>query len=309
RGDDGVATYSSRGPTRGYYTNSSGQKVYDNLIKPDLVAPGNKIVAAEAVGCDMVYYHPELNADPTETNQYHYVMYMSGSSVAAPVVSGAAALLLQANPSLTPNLVKAILMYSAQPLAGFNTLEQGAGELNIDGAVRIAKIIKNPLPALANGQAMLSSALPAQSSTISGQTFPWSQAVITNWSFVYGSSLMNNWQGMYAQGVMLSDGTYYYSGQLWENTNNVASGVLLGDGIHKSDGTSLISGGLLYNGSSVLLANATLLTDNTLLADATLLSDSTLIADGVLLGDTVGYYCPGDTTTAMAPYSGSTGTQ
>jgi serine protease AprX len=309
RGDDGVSTYSSRGPTRGYYTNSSGQKVYDNLIKPDLVAPGNKIVAAEAVGCDMVYYHPELNADPTETNQYHYVMYMSGSSVAAPVVSGAAALLLQANPSLTPNLVKAILMYSAQPLAGFNTLEQGAGELNIDGAVRIAKIIKNPLPALANGQAMLSSALPAQSSTISGQTFPWSQAVITNWSFVYGSALMNNWQGMYGQSVLLADATYLSSGQLWENTSDVSSGVLLTDGIHKSDGTSLISGGLLYNGSAVLLADGTLLNDSVLLADASLLSDSTLLANGTLISDTIGYYCPGDSTTGMTPYSGSTGTQ
>src|SRR5262249_15615984 len=43
RSDDTVATYSSRGPTRSFYVNSSGQKVYDNLIKPDLVAPGNRI--------------------------------------------------------------------------------------------------------------------------------------------------------------------------------------------------------------------------------------------------------------------------
>jgi serine protease AprX len=309
RGDDGVATYSSRGPTRGYYTNSSGQKVYDNLVKPDLVAPGNKIVAAEAVGCDLVYYHPDLDADPSETNQYHYVMRMSGTSVAAPAVSGAAALLLQANPSLTPNLVKAILMYTAQPLAGFNTLEQGAGELNIDGAVRIAKIVKNPLPALANGQAMLTSALPAESSTIAGQTFPWSQAVITNWSFVYGSALMNNWQGMYGQSVLLADATYLSSGQLWENTSDVSSGVLLGDGIHKSDGTTLTSGPLIYNGSSTLLGDGTLLTDSTLLGDSTVLSDSTLLSEGVLIADTIGYYCPGDSTAAMTPYSGSTGTQ
>jgi subtilisin family serine protease len=236
-------------------------------------------------------------------------MTMSGTSVAAPAVSGAAALLLQANPTLTPNLVKAILMYTAQPLAGFNTLEQGAGELNIDGAVRIARIIQNPLQALTNGQAMLTSALPAQSSTICGQTFPWSQAVITNWSFLYGSPLMSDWQGMYAQGVLLADGTFYYSSQLWENTNDVASGVLLSEGIYKSDGTSLISGPILYNGSSTFLANAVLLTDTTLLADATVLSDATLLAEGVLMSDTIGYYCPGDDTAAMTPYSGSTGAQ
>ena len=45
--------------------------------------------------------------------------------------------MLQANPKLTPNMTKMILMYTAQQLAGFNMLEQGAGELNIDGAVRL----------------------------------------------------------------------------------------------------------------------------------------------------------------------------
>ncbi|HEY0348276.1 MAG TPA: S8 family serine peptidase, partial [Pyrinomonadaceae bacterium] len=41
--DDGVATYSSRGPTRSSYTDANGVRHYDNLIKPDLIAPGNKL--------------------------------------------------------------------------------------------------------------------------------------------------------------------------------------------------------------------------------------------------------------------------
>jgi subtilisin family serine protease len=48
RNDDTVTTYSSRGPTRGYWTDTYGTKHYDNLIKPDIVAPGNKLVSAEA---------------------------------------------------------------------------------------------------------------------------------------------------------------------------------------------------------------------------------------------------------------------
>lgn len=48
RGDDGVTTYSSRGPTRSYWKDWSGTKHYDNLIKPDLVAPGNKVMGAAA---------------------------------------------------------------------------------------------------------------------------------------------------------------------------------------------------------------------------------------------------------------------
>src|SRR5260370_34694936 len=48
RTDDSVTSFSSRGPTRSFWTDAAGVKYYDNLIKPDLVAPGNKIVAAEA---------------------------------------------------------------------------------------------------------------------------------------------------------------------------------------------------------------------------------------------------------------------
>src|SRR6185295_13697522 len=40
RSDDGVASFSSRGPTRSYWTDAVGVKHYDNLIKPDIVAPG-----------------------------------------------------------------------------------------------------------------------------------------------------------------------------------------------------------------------------------------------------------------------------
>ena len=59
--------------------------------------------------------------------------------MAAPVVSGTVALMLQANPKLTPNLVKAILQYTAQEYPGYDSLRQGAGFLNSLGAVRLAK--------------------------------------------------------------------------------------------------------------------------------------------------------------------------
>ena len=47
RSDDAVASFSSRGPTRSFTTDEEGQRHYDNLIKPDLVAPGNKFIAGE----------------------------------------------------------------------------------------------------------------------------------------------------------------------------------------------------------------------------------------------------------------------
>ncbi len=48
RSDDIVTTYSSRGPTRSYWTEWNGRRHYDNLMKPDLVAPGNKIIGSSA---------------------------------------------------------------------------------------------------------------------------------------------------------------------------------------------------------------------------------------------------------------------
>jgi len=52
--------------------------------------------------------------------------------------------MLQANPNLTPNLVKALLQYTAQVYPGYSPLRQGAGFLNSLGAVRLAKYYYNP---------------------------------------------------------------------------------------------------------------------------------------------------------------------
>ena len=68
---------------------------------------------------------------------------LSGTSMAAPVVSGTVALMLQANPNLTPNLIKGILMYTAQDYHGYKALEQGAGFLNTYGAVRLAQVLRD----------------------------------------------------------------------------------------------------------------------------------------------------------------------
>jgi subtilisin family serine protease len=65
-------------------------------------------------------------------------MSLSGTSMAAPVVTGTVALMLQANPSLTPNAVKAILQFTAQTYPGYDPLTQGADFVNADGAVSLA---------------------------------------------------------------------------------------------------------------------------------------------------------------------------
>jgi subtilisin family serine protease len=71
-------------------------------------------------------------------------MSLTGTSMSTPVVSGTVALMMQANPALTPNLVKAILQYTAEHDDGYDRLTQGAGFLNAKGAVELAAHFASP---------------------------------------------------------------------------------------------------------------------------------------------------------------------
>ncbi len=122
--------------------------------------------------------------------------------MATPVAAGTAALMLQANPSLTPNLVKALLMYTAQPLAGFNMFEQGAGQLNIAGAVQLARSVRTDLSATTTvGSPLLTvEAPPAPETTIANHTFTWSRGIILNHTYAIGLDLITKYQLVYASG-------------------------------------------------------------------------------------------------------------
>lgn len=136
RFDDVVAPYSSRGPTR-----------IDYQAKPDLVAPGTGVVSLS--NPSSLFYTTQalflLNGSMAGNGSKPYLS-LTGTSMAAPVVSGTIALMLQANPNLTPNLVKAILQYTAQPYPAFNPLTEGAGFLNTKGAVELARFFARATP-------------------------------------------------------------------------------------------------------------------------------------------------------------------
>jgi subtilisin family serine protease len=102
RSDDVMASYSSHGPTRSYFTDAAGNKHYDHVIKPDVVAPGNKIIGASAPSNRLLTINPSLSNLTLNTfGTDNDMMYQSGTSMSAPVVTGSAALLFQLNPKLT----------------------------------------------------------------------------------------------------------------------------------------------------------------------------------------------------------------
>ncbi|MEH7014141.1 S8 family serine peptidase, partial [Neobacillus niacini] len=106
-----LASFSSRGPAR---------ITYD--IKPEVTAPGVSVFSTVPS-----YMH---GADQNGKYEYAYDN-LSGTSMATPNVAGVAALLLQANPNLTPAQIKETLMNTADPLNGdYSVYEVGAGQVD-----------------------------------------------------------------------------------------------------------------------------------------------------------------------------------
>ncbi len=285
RSDDALTSYSSRGPTRGFWTDDGGARHYDNLLKPDLVAPGNKIVGAAASNNALLAGHPELNADASQPAARR-MMYLSGTSMSAPVVAGAAALLLQANPSLTPSLVKALLMLTAQPVYGFNTLEQGAGLLNVEGALRLAKLVRTDLSATTPlGAPLLDSGAPVPQSTVAGETFWWSQGLVLSHTYASGSDLYTLYQKVYAAGAQLgSAANEGADGSQTLNTTLMTGGVTLGRWLLTSDGSTMVGGTPVADAASLL--NGSLDGTGVMAGDGTMVGDGTMAGDGIMAGDT-----------------------
>src|SRR5205085_6659723 len=124
-GDDTVATYSSRGPTR-----------YDFAVKPDLAAPGNKIVSLEAQKSYLLRNFSSLHVAGLPTNAY---FRLSGTSMATPMVSGAAALLLQGNPGMSGAQMKLALQMGATYMPTAGLMAAGAGNANFWGSRKLAQ--------------------------------------------------------------------------------------------------------------------------------------------------------------------------
>ncbi len=122
--DDLLASFSAYGTTQ------------SGCAKPDIVAPGRNIISLNAGTSTTLYKaYPDHRVSVPGLGPDHYFR-MSGTSMASAVAAGAAALLLQDEPRLTPDQVKFRLMATARP---FNDgVGVGAGYLDIYAAVRRA---------------------------------------------------------------------------------------------------------------------------------------------------------------------------
>ena len=200
RTDDVPASYSSKGPT-----------LWDQVVKPDLVAPGNLVVSTYADGLTLAQENPlnpipnslyQVNGNSTSSNTY---FILSGTSMATPMVSGAVALMLQQNPALTPDQVKARLMLTAfkNLIPAATATDQvtrqtyslqadiftvGAGYLDIQAALA-STALASPVA----GSAMSPTATVDSSGNVvmvNGTSVIWGGSVLWGRSSVWGNSVL-----------------------------------------------------------------------------------------------------------------------
>lgn len=112
---DSITDFSSKGP-----------RSEDNLLKPEIAAPGSRVISAGM-------------------GQGDKTVQMDGTSMAAPHMSGAMALIKQAHPGLSAAELKAVAMNSAKILSNKTgvvpTTLQGAGRVQIDKAIALPVLV------------------------------------------------------------------------------------------------------------------------------------------------------------------------
>ncbi len=129
-----LAEFSSRGVKGegGSFTIDGESWTFEN--RPTIVAPGVDVISTRVIGpvASLAAQQDIENLDPAHVPFY---THMSGTSMATPLAAGIVALMLEANPSLSPAQVKAILQKTATNMPGRESWEVGAGYVNAYAAV------------------------------------------------------------------------------------------------------------------------------------------------------------------------------
>jgi serine protease AprX len=164
-GDDTIPSFSTRG---------------DGVRNPDVVAPGKSLQGLRVPGS---YIDTQYGGTAAFEGRY---FRGSGTSQAAAVVSGAAALLLQQRPSMTPDQVKALLTGTATTLPAADVQAQGNGLVNVNMALWSPTPVAKQLFPLSTGTGSLDGARGAAKLVLGGVTLSGEKDIFGN---AYSSTL------------------------------------------------------------------------------------------------------------------------
>ncbi len=230
RVDDKIASYSSKGPT-----------VLDHIVKPDLVAPGNNMASLRVAGSTLDTAYPQFELASSNGTSKYFVL--SGTSMATPIVSGAVALLLQQNSSLTPDQVKARLMKTAWKGIGqftsshdylgnlynneYDLFTYGAGYLDVDNALGNTDLATGVAvsPTAVNNNGTISIVNTTLDSNFSGSSVVWgATSVVWGNSVVWGANAFSATSVVWgATSVVWGATSETGYSVVWGATSNVAS--------------------------------------------------------------------------------------
>lgn len=138
------AGFSSRGEDDGTGTDVAGQPADIDAppnLRPDITAPGNDIKSARSSGAGVTNTAGTALGNDINTIPPAFLPYYTtsqGTSFAAPHVSGVIALMLEANPALSPDEIVTLLRETATPMPGYTERTVGAGFVDAHNAVRAA---------------------------------------------------------------------------------------------------------------------------------------------------------------------------
>jgi serine protease AprX len=247
--DDTVASYSSKGPT-----------LLDHVVKPDLVAPGNRIVSLASPGSTLVSSILSLNIQPITTCLLGLLSNncgisgkytrLSGTSMATPIVAGAAALMFQKDATLTPDTIKARMMKTAWKgypgnswaydtwgrsyFAQYDVFTIGAGYLDIYSSLRSTDVVNGG----ASSPIAYRNATTGKYGFVNSQSIVWGNSIIWGNSIVWGDSIV--WGG----NCVISDSIIWGDSIVWGDTTLAANSIIWGQSIvWGADSMSALSDG------------------------------------------------------------------
>jgi serine protease AprX len=199
--DDFISTFSSRGPT-----------LFDHVLKPDLVAPGNKVVAPYSSGSRLGSLLPSdrVFCGVSGSCTWRYLR-LSGTSMAAGLVSGAVARMLNKDPSLGPNTIKARLMKSARKVPGDPTVT-GAGVLDVEAAMNATGYMYTTALSPLMNLSWDGSVVYVQNTAQLWGSSQWSAGSL--WS---DASLWSNAPPLSVTGYLWSEGSLWSDSSLWSD--------------------------------------------------------------------------------------------
>ena len=222
---DIIASYSSKGPT-----------LIDHVVKPDIVAPGNQVVSLRDPGSTLDVAFPNDDLTPWGMpNVPPAYFVLSGTSMATPVVSGAAALLLQQNPNLTPDQIKARLMKTAwkgfvrnsksQSRSGqnfsneYDVFTYGAGYVDIWAALQNTDLATGPALSPVAIYNPVTGTVSINNTVLLGNTVCWGSSIIWGASIVWGANEFTD-----ATSVL-------WGAALWDDSSQTGFSILWGSSI------------------------------------------------------------------------------